>query len=77
MMQRRAWLGWVAATGAIPLATQAQGGDGRVALVVGQSRLPGGGAVASAAADARLIEQELKQVHRRRLPGRAPALHSQ
>ena len=63
MMQRRAWLGWVAATGAIPLATQAQGGDGRVALVVGQSRLPGGGAVASAAADARLIEL-------RYLPGR-------
>ena len=77
MMQRRAWLGWVAATGAIPLATQAQGGDGRVALVVGQSRLLGGGAVASAAADARLIEQALKQVHRRRLPGRAPALHAQ
>lgn len=60
-MQRRAWIGWLAAAGALPLAAPAQSGSGRVALVVGQSRLPGGGVVASAAANARLMEQALQQ----------------
>lgn len=60
-MQRRTWLGWLAAAGVLPLATLAQSGGSRVALVVGQSRLPGGGAVASATADARLMEQALQQ----------------
>ena len=60
-IQRRTRLGWLAAAGALPLAAPAQGGGGRVALVVGQSRLPGGGAVARATADARLMEQALQR----------------
>lgn len=61
-MQRRSLLGWLTAAGALPQAVLAQDGGGRVALVVGQSRLPGGGNLPSAPPDAELMEQALQRV---------------
>ncbi len=59
-LQRRRLLGGLAIVGALPRQLLAQASNGRVGLVVSQSRQPGGGAVAGAAADARLMEQTLQ-----------------